>query len=114
MNKVLIGVLVGILLAILVGGVESAKAQERELGANIFTSKCMICHGPNGDGKGRSAALLNPKPRDFTYPAFWQGDVEKKIFETVRNGKGMMPSFNLKSEEINAIIIFMAQTFKKQ
>ena len=28
--------------------------------------RCQHCHGENGDGKGVSAAVVYPKPRDFT------------------------------------------------
>jgi len=28
--------------------------------------KCVLCHGPNGDGKGIAASGLNPPPRNFT------------------------------------------------
>ena len=114
MKKLLIGALVACLLGVGLWGAESTNAQERELGASIFSSKCAICHGPRGDGRGPSAALLNIRPRDFTHPAFWQGDVERRIVEAVRSGKGMMPAFGLKSEEINAIIVYMSQNFKKQ
>ncbi|MCW5829329.1 MAG: c-type cytochrome [Deltaproteobacteria bacterium] len=34
--------------------------------AELFASKCSVCHGVNGDGKGTAAYLLSPKPRDFT------------------------------------------------
>ncbi len=36
------------------------------LGKAIYQSRCAICHGDDGKGEGRAAALLNPKPLDFT------------------------------------------------
>ena len=33
---------------------------------SIVTSRCVMCHGSDGNGAGPSGATLNPKPRDFT------------------------------------------------
>jgi cytochrome c553 len=33
---------------------------------SIITSRCVMCHGSEGNGAGPSASTLNPKPRDFT------------------------------------------------
>jgi mono/diheme cytochrome c family protein len=35
-------------------------------GKEIYTAKCALCHGENGDGKGPAAANLPLKPGDFT------------------------------------------------
>jgi DMSO reductase family type II enzyme heme b subunit len=35
-------------------------------GKALYERKCLLCHGEKGDGKGASAELLVPKPRDFT------------------------------------------------
>lgn len=35
-------------------------------GHKIFTAKCALCHGANGDGKGPGAANLPLKPADLT------------------------------------------------
>ncbi|MEE9294640.1 MAG: ethylbenzene dehydrogenase-related protein [Phycisphaerae bacterium] len=34
-------------------------------GAELFNKYCTICHGENGDGGGRFAYLMNPRPRNF-------------------------------------------------
>src|SRR5262249_3580148 len=41
-------------------------AADLEAGKQLYTEHCMHCHGENGDGKGASAAVVSPKPRDFT------------------------------------------------
>lgn len=43
----------------------SAEAQE------IFTKRCVVCHGSQGMGDGPGAAALQPKPRMFS-DAAWQ------------------------------------------
>ncbi|MFZ5896939.1 MAG: c-type cytochrome [Myxococcota bacterium] len=41
---------------------------------NLFKTRCVVCHGEEGKGDGPGAAALNPKPRDYTDPA-WQSSV---------------------------------------
>jgi mono/diheme cytochrome c family protein len=40
----------------------------------LFSSLCATCHGIDGTGNGPGAASLNPKPRNYTDPA-WQASV---------------------------------------
>lgn len=39
-------------------------------GRGLYRQHCVHCHGINGDGKGPTAAFLNPYPRDFTMGKF--------------------------------------------
>jgi mono/diheme cytochrome c family protein len=94
-------------------GVSVAAGDELGEGKSLYAAKCQICHGANGRGDGPAGAALNPKPADFTNPAFWQNNAGEIIKRTVTNGKGMMPAFNLGDGEIKAITDYMAQTFKK-
>jgi mono/diheme cytochrome c family protein len=93
-------------------GVSGADADELEEGKNLYAAKCQMCHGANGRGDGPAGAALDPKPADFTNSSFWQNNPEEKISRTVANGKGMMPAFTLKDEEIKAITDYMTHTFK--
>lgn len=40
----------------------------------IYTQRCVACHGETGLGDGAAAAALNPKPRSFQ-DASWQSSV---------------------------------------
>ena len=40
-------------------------------GQTLFARDCADCHGPNGDGRGPSAAALRIKPADLTMPHIW-------------------------------------------
>lgn len=80
---------------------------EPDRGMRLYTRNCETCHGTLGDGGGPSAAFLSCRPADFTNPEFWQGDVETKITNTILKGKGEMPSFNLESHEIRAVIDYI-------
>jgi mono/diheme cytochrome c family protein len=83
-------------------------------GKTLYKNKCQFCHGIKGDGKGPAALPLLSHPVDFTDPKFWQADVEKIIDVTIREGKEMMPAFDLKPDEINAITLYLTNTFKKE
>lgn len=51
-------------------------------GQKIFLTRCFVCHGVNGNGKGPSAAGLGADPRNFTDPN-WQRSVTDRQIETV-------------------------------
>jgi mono/diheme cytochrome c family protein len=105
--------LVVFLAGVLLFPVLSSTADEYDQGKKIYENNCKICHGANGKGDGPAAAALSPKPADFTSPKFWQQkNVDRLITDTVENGHGMMPSFNLKQGEIKDIIDYLAHTFK--
>jgi len=54
--------------------------------ASIFTDRCAVCHGDNGDGKGPAADSLDPKPINFR-DAKWQGSVtNEKIAQVIVYG----------------------------
>ncbi len=37
-----------------------------ERGEQVYSQRCVLCHGDEGDGLGPAAERLNPPPRDFT------------------------------------------------
>jgi cytochrome c oxidase cbb3-type subunit 3 len=83
------------------------------LGKKIYNEKCQFCHGIKGDGKGPASASLNPKPDDFNDPQFWKKNDEKKMSETIEKGHGMMPAFDMKPDEVKAVIDYISHSFKK-
>jgi len=64
-------------------------------GEVLFKQNCTSCHGDTGRGDGPAAAMLNPKPRNFTQPDKWtRGFRITDIFTTVTigvKGTGMAP-----------------------
>jgi mono/diheme cytochrome c family protein len=91
-----------------------AEAGEYDRGKSLYENKCQICHGANGKGDGTAAGAFSPGPANFTDPAFWQGDVVKKMTDSILKGKGAMPALALKPEEIKDIIDYISHSFKKQ
>lgn len=53
-----------------------AKARE------VYSQRCVACHGPNGRGDGPASAGLTPKPREFT-DAKWQSSVTDGHIENI-------------------------------
>jgi mono/diheme cytochrome c family protein len=52
----------------------------------MFDTVCATCHGADGTGNGPAAANLNPKPRNYTDPA-WQASVtDEDIKKTILLG----------------------------
>ena len=92
---------------------QDSKANDYQKGKAIYKNKCQFCHGMLGDGKGPAAEPLLRHPVDFTDSEFWQEDVEKKIDETIKKGKEMMPAFVLEPGQIKAITVYITGTFKK-
>jgi mono/diheme cytochrome c family protein len=111
MRKVIAWAVAGLLLGVgLIGTPSPTIAVD---GKQIYTDKCLPCHGEKGDGNGAMAVAFNPPPASFIDSKFWQNDVEKKITNAVTNGKGVMIPVDLKPGEINAVTTYIKQTFKK-
>ena len=96
------------------GWVKDGEGADPERGKALYEETCMICHGPKGDGKGPGAVALDPKPANYAQKKFWeQVDIEKKIAEIVKTGKGQMRALHdLTPDDLESIILYMKQTFK--
>ncbi len=113
MKKAAVCMAVGVLTGIILFWSVAAWGSDYVTGKIIYEGKCQMCHGSNGNGNGPAAASLNPKPADFNDPKFWRTYDEKKMNDVIRSGRGMMPAFDMKPDEIQAIIDYMTRTFKK-
>jgi mono/diheme cytochrome c family protein len=51
-----------------------AQAQE------IYSTRCLVCHGPEGRGDGPGASALNPGPRNY-HDTAWQETVTDQEIE---------------------------------
>ena len=114
MKKVWAWVLSGMLMGLTLWGDGRAAGIETDQGKILFNDKCQLCHGKRGEGNGPAAAAFSPSPANFTDPKFWQNFNDAKIEDTIRKGHGMMPAFDLTSDQIKAIIDYLEHTFKKE
>lgn len=75
--------------------------------AEIFKKNCASCHGK--DGRAKSLRGKFSGARNLT-DAKWQAEVsDERIFNSISNGRGKMPSFSkkLSSEEINSLVAYV-------
>ncbi|MBF0565987.1 MAG: c-type cytochrome [Nitrospirae bacterium] len=95
-------------------------------GKSVYTQRCMICHGPGGDGKGRVTALprvakfgklFTILPRDFTTGSFKFRTTptgclptDNDLLITIERGiqKAYMPSnAGLTQKELKAVVEYI-------
>lgn len=51
-----------------------------------YLKRCALCHGETGDGRGKLAAGLDPKPTAFTTPGLLARRTDWEIYLAVRDG----------------------------
>lgn len=88
-----------------------------KLGQRVYQDRCVQCHGLTGDGNGPAAAVMYPRPRDytkgvfkFTSTPFGSKPVRADLIKTVTSGvRGTsMPGFSLlPKEEIEAVVDYV-------
>ena len=57
-------------------------AETRKEAEEIFSTRCMTCHGATGKGDGPASAGLTPRPRNFQ-DAAWQKSVADEHIEKI-------------------------------
>jgi len=113
MKRILGGAVVLLFLGAVPLLAKSFEGNEYGKGKTLYEDKCDFCHGIRGDGKGPAAEPLLGHPVDLTGSGFWKESGESVIEDTIKNGKEMMPAFNLEPNQIKDIIQYMSHTFKK-
>ena len=93
------------------------------LGRGVYDSRCMGCHGKNGDGNGPAATFLSPRPRNFALGIFkfrttpsgsvpTDGDLYRTVTRGVR-GTAMPTWHELPDKERLAVVAFI-KTFSSR
>ncbi len=91
-----------------------AKAREN------YKTYCAKCHGEQGNGNGPGAAMLNPKPRDYTDCKTMQKKPDEELSKVIKEGgeaAGMSADMQawggtLSDQEIHDLVKFI-RTFCK-
>ena len=85
---------------------------KREASArSLFASKCSSCHG--ADGRGETVAGKISGAPDMTDGKWQAGVSEKRMATSIRNGRGVMPSFDEKlSQDDIAALVSHVRKFK--
>lgn len=61
---------------------------------SIYQTRCIGCHGATGKGDGAMGAVLSPKPRDLSDPAWQKSTADAHIEKIILSGGpavGMSP-----------------------
>lgn len=96
-------------------------AEARKEAQQLFQSLCATCHGQDGRGTGPGAAVLDPKPRNYT-DRQWQNSVtDEEIAKTILLGgqavgksAAMPPQPQLKSKpEVVRALVQIIRDFGK-
>ncbi|MGD1043744.1 MAG: cytochrome c [Bacteroidota bacterium] len=85
-------------------------------GHELFKANCITCHGENGLGDGPSAAMLDPKPRNFHLLDKWKnGSKVSQMYKTLEEGipGGGMASYNYMPPEERFALIHYTRTLAK-
>ncbi len=86
-----------------------------ELGKNIYTSNCAVCHGDDGNGAMWTKTSLNPPPRDFTTLQAIEDLSRERMVSSVTHGRPgtAMMSFatRLSRQEIEAVVDYVRSSF---
>lgn len=92
--------------------------QPKDSGAILYNKNCAICHGEQGDGVGKFAYLMNPRPRDFRQGNFKlattvnQIPSDEDLLRTISRGMpgSAMPPWNhLPQADLDALVRYVRQ-----
>ena len=87
-----------------------------EQARELFTERCVSCHGARGDGKGMLAANLNPRPANLRSNVWYRSTTPKKIKRVILGGGGALgksilmpanPDLRTKPKLVNALVYYI-------
>ncbi len=87
-------------------------------GRRIYERYCTSCHGPDGRAHTELAAILKPRPRNFTRVKSMKGEVYRRFFSAVKEGipGTAMAGWGkiLSDAEINRVMKYIREEFRYQ
>lgn len=93
-----------------------AVTDELTRGQTLFARQCALCHGENGDGGGRFAYLMNPRPRNFLKGKFKLVTTQNRIpsdedllrvITRGMPGSAMPPWGHLPTADLKALVAYV-------
>jgi mono/diheme cytochrome c family protein len=94
---------------------------ELRLGKGVYNHYCQTCHGETGAGDGFNAFNLDPRPRDFSDPAFQKQKSDADLADSIRRGGAgvglspLMPPWGhtLSARQVDEVVIYLRALRKK-
>jgi cytochrome c6 len=95
----------GVMLAAMLAASTTA-ALAQDSGADIYKSKCAMCHGP--DGLGATPAGKAMKATPFNSPELVKAS-DADLIAATKNGKGKMPAYagKLTDPQIKSVVAYI-------
>lgn len=91
---------------ILLAASSAGLAAAQNSGADTYKAKCLVCHGPTGDGKTPAGQAM--KAASFSSPEVTkQSDAD--LAAVIRKGKGKMPAWKgaLTDDQIKDVLAYI-------
>jgi mono/diheme cytochrome c family protein len=81
-------------------------------GKYLFELNCLVCHGPDGRGKGPVGQVFEPSPVDLN-EAYTQDQADGQLFFTLTRGRVAMPFYRdaLTPQERWDVVNYVKQEF---
>ena len=86
-------------------------------GAEVYSTYCALCHGPQGKGDGIAGRGLKPPPRDFTEGDWKHGGTRIDLFKIITagsEGTSMAPFAHIAKKERWALVHFIRSLTKNK
>jgi len=95
-----------LMAVVLVAGMALATTAAAQDAAELYRSKCQVCHGT--DGKGDTAAGKKLGAKDFHSPEVASMS-DAELFEITKQGKNKMPSYDkkLSDDQIKQLVKYI-------
>lgn len=99
-------------LPVLVAVVAATTASAQTSGADIYKSKCQMCHAADGSGNTPAGKAMKATP--FNDPKV-VGESDAELIAIVKKGKGKMPAFEgkLTDAQIKSVVAYIRTLQKK-
>jgi mono/diheme cytochrome c family protein len=100
-------------LLVLVLAIQAAGAGDTTAGKAVYSNKCMICHGANGEGATGYAKALGLDPARLSSDRV-QKKTDAELKKIILEGSGKMkPRKDLSEIDINNVIVYIRNFRKK-
>lgn len=76
--------------------------------SDLYKKHCAVCHGSNGDGRGRVSSSMTPPPTDFTSERAILGLTRDKMIKSIREGNPGTSMTGWKTKLSNTEIALLA------
>ncbi len=119
-----LGILAATVIATVLGGTQACPAEESKpatelpssaRGLEVYSQRCVACHGFQGQGDGPLGKNLSKRPRNFTDLGWQQAATDTQIADAIRKGgyavglSPLMPSLgrDLTELEIQSLVLYI-------